>query len=223
MGESAQVAIIENAERLLKDADLLAANGSYRTAISLAVLSTEESGKACLVCWKSAGHITRDISEELRSGHIDKQLIFATYRATMAIFSAGKVFRTVPPTNVHAPWEEPAFKRAFARALREEALIPQMTAAIGLLDHFKQAGFYVDLDDSMNIVAPGVAFNSEWYEMVASDAREALKMARVDSFTHQLMAIIYNSGWSKKMSVKERRLKLRGIVEGIKKHLSDHE
>lgn len=197
------------------------ASGSYRTAISLAVLSAEESGKACLVYWKSAGHITRDITEELRGGHIDKQLIFATYRATMALFSAGKVFHAAPPTNMHAPWEDPAYKEALAVALREEAVIPHMTASIGLLDHFKQAGFYVDLDDCMNVVAPGLAFNSDWYDMVACDAREALKMAQADPFTHHLMAILYNSGWAKKMPAKERRQKLGGLVEGIRKHLSD--
>ena len=75
-------AIVKNAQRLLDDARLLAANGSYRTAESLAILSMEESGKACLVHWKLKGYLTTDIKEELR-GHLDKQKVLRAYRLSL--------------------------------------------------------------------------------------------------------------------------------------------
>ena len=58
------IAIVLNAQRLMLDAKLLAAHGSFQSAVSLAILSLEESGKACIVRWKRSGLITRDISKD---------------------------------------------------------------------------------------------------------------------------------------------------------------
>jgi AbiV family abortive infection protein len=93
MNSATQDAILDNAERLLKDADLLAAAGSYRTAISLAVLSLEESGKACVIRWKAEGRIKRDITREVRRGHLDKHQIFGAYRMVKAVLTVGKIVK----------------------------------------------------------------------------------------------------------------------------------
>jgi AbiV family abortive infection protein len=83
--------IAENAERLLTHAKLLAQSGSYRSAISLAVLSMEESGKACLALWSKAGKKTE--VEELKLGHINKQRIYAAHRMLKAVKAVGLVVR----------------------------------------------------------------------------------------------------------------------------------
>jgi hypothetical protein len=68
------------------DAKILESRGRYQSAVSLAVLSLEESGKACLVRWKRQGLITRDFFKDLHTGHIFKQRILGTYFFTKAAF-----------------------------------------------------------------------------------------------------------------------------------------
>src|SRR5882672_3651424 len=79
-------AIMDNAHRLLTDAKILESRGRYQSAVSLAILSLEESGKSCLVRWKREGLINRDIFKDLHSGHIFKQRILGTYFFTKAAF-----------------------------------------------------------------------------------------------------------------------------------------
>jgi AbiV family abortive infection protein len=114
MSDITLTAVLENAERLLRDADILAAAGSYRTAVSLAVLSLEESGKACLIRWKTDGHLKRDISREICGGHIDKHQIFGAYKMVKAILTVGKI---VKRPEGEAPYDDPEFTKVIAEAL----------------------------------------------------------------------------------------------------------
>jgi AbiV family abortive infection protein len=209
--------IIENAERLFKDAEILAAAGSYRTAISLAVLSLEESGKACLVRWKKEGHIKRSIDREIRSGHIDKHLIFGAYRMVLAVLSVGKI---VKRGEDDTPTDH-AFVEIITKALHDKAMIPRGTVETGLLDHFKQDGFYIDLDVNLEAVAPSVPYDAEWFNMIAEYSREALEMARADSFTHQITAIIYNANRPRIMSANARSQAVKRFREVTRKLFPD--
>ena len=49
--------VLENARRLLSDAELLFENERYRSATALAILSMEEAGKACVIRWREEGFI----------------------------------------------------------------------------------------------------------------------------------------------------------------------
>jgi AbiV family abortive infection protein len=123
--------IIENAERLFEDAKLLAAAGSYRTAISLAILSLEESGKACLVRWKKEGHIKRNIDREIRSGHIDKHHIFGAYRVVVALLSVGRIVKRGQDDE---PTDPASSGELIAKALNDKAtMISNGTIETGLL------------------------------------------------------------------------------------------
>jgi len=182
-------AIAANAERLLTDAKLLATNGSFRTAIALAVLSIEESGKACLALWTKDGHLPSSAAS-LKRGHINKQRIFGTYRKLKAINSVGKV---VEKRDAGDYAHEPSLVKDFARTLDEHARLPVAKADFGLLDHFKQAGFYVDLNERLEVVQPGVVFDQDWFDMVEEDTTECLEMVRSSATDHKIMAVLYSS------------------------------
>jgi len=215
--------IIENAERLLAEATLLAENGCYRTAISLAVLSMEESGKACLVLWIKAGHLATSEATELKLGHINKQRIFGTYRTLKAINAVGKV---VPKAELslaaygRCSTSTLGFKRELSKALRKHAFVPNAQAELGLLDHFKQAGFYVDIDEKLEVVSPAVEYNEDWFNMVADDAKESLEMVRSDANEHKIMAVLYSAQTGKLPSRKERRAFLDDFARHVQKHLT---
>src|SRR3981081_1143610 len=80
------LAIMDNAHRLLMDAKILEIRGRYQSAVSLAIVSLEESGKAGLVLWKREGLIPRDIFKDISTGHIFKQRILGTYFFTKAVY-----------------------------------------------------------------------------------------------------------------------------------------
>ncbi len=181
----------------------------------------EESGKACVVLWMK-GHLPSDEPNELRTGHINKQRIFGTYRTLKAIKTVGTVVpkSEVPPEN-HEKIEmnDTAFIESLSRALQEHAFLPKAKAELGLLDHFKQAGFYVDIDDKLNVVAPAVGYTEEWFKMVADDADEALQMVRSNYYDHKIMAVLYKADTTMRLSGKERHAALDKVSTDIKTHL----
>ena len=71
--------IRQNAIRLREDAELLYQNGRYESAVSLAVLSVEEAGKACLVRWKEDGFLKEELGPHIRRFHFQKQRILWCY------------------------------------------------------------------------------------------------------------------------------------------------
>src|SRR5258707_1028834 len=83
--------IVKNAERLIKDADCLRAAGSLATAASLYVLAMEECGKACLVRWIAFSYKPADILKEIRTGHLEKQMVYMAYLQARALLSVADV------------------------------------------------------------------------------------------------------------------------------------
>lgn len=82
----------------------------------------------------------------------------------MALLSVGKI---VKRGEDDTPMD-PAFVKVIAEALHDKARIPKGTVETGLLDHFKQDGFYIDLDENLEAIAPSVPHNGEWFMMVAA-------------------------------------------------------
>jgi len=213
--------IIQNAERLLQDARLLAERGSYRTAIALAILSLEESGKACLVTWIKEGHLLSTEREAAR--HIDKQRIFVTsriFKAIKSVYKAYKVDRGAAKGDHQArSWEEHLPK--LAEAIETHVTVLRKTIEEGLLDHWKQAGFYVDIDDALNVVAPAIEFSEPWFDMFATDADEALQMAKSEPDDHEIMAILYKTykADSVTLTPKERSNAIGAFAEHLEPYL----
>jgi AbiV family abortive infection protein len=217
VNEETQKAVIDNARRLLGDAHTLADAGSYRTAISLAILSLEESGKACIIRWRVAGYIRRDIGREIRGGHIDKHLIFGAYRIAKAVFSVGTLVRVEQSTpQQRSAAKDPEFRAKLSEALDKYARVEKFSAELGLWDHFKQEGFYADLDDNLEIKPPSLPHNSDWFNMISEYASEAIDMATAEPFLHEIVAIIYNGERLRRMPGGERRKLIEWVVKRLK-------
>src|SRR5258705_6046432 len=136
------IAIVLNAQRLMLDAKLLAAHGSFQSAVSLAILSLEESGKACIVRWKRIGLITRDISKDLYVGHIPKQRILGAYHFVKAAYEVAFFDKDGNP--VEPPDNDETVERA-AKAGYKSGGRMIFFAESGALHFLKMAGFYGEL------------------------------------------------------------------------------
>ena len=180
------------------------------------MLSLEESGKACVIRWKAEGRIKRDITREVRRSHLDKHQIFGAYRMVKAVLTVGKIVKKKSNEERH---DDPAFTDRIQKALDENARVPKGVVEIGLLDHFKQDGFYTDLDENLEAVSPTVPYDEQWFKFVADYAREALEMARADPVTHEVTGIIYDAYRPLMMSAKQRRASIKLFVEHVQKYL----
>jgi len=69
--DNEQTRIIENAARLLSDAQFLADSSRYASAFALAVLGVEEIGKAILKAWSAIEPLPK--TKVWRSLHLEKQ------------------------------------------------------------------------------------------------------------------------------------------------------
>ncbi|MCD4846877.1 MAG: AbiV family abortive infection protein [Candidatus Aegiribacteria sp.] len=108
-----------NAQRLLDDADILLKSGSYPSALSLAILSIEESGKVSIL----------------------RQLALA--RDGNEVKEAWKAYRS--HTKKNASWTFPDFVAKGARKLEEfRGMFNDESEHQALLDHLKQIAFYTD-------------------------------------------------------------------------------
>jgi AbiV family abortive infection protein len=185
------LAIMDNAHRLLMDAKILENRGRYQSAVSLAILSLEESGKACLVRWKRGGLITRDVFKDLHTGHIFKQRILGTYFFTKAVYEAAFFDadgQDVVPENV-----DEVFERA-SRAGFEKGAPMMFLAESGAMDFMKMAGFYVDLNDKLEIVSKGGDIDAGDAARHIKDAETAFEMTQASPRLHRGMAAVYESG-----------------------------
>ena len=179
--------IMLNSRRLLDDAVILRDAQSYRTAISLAILSMEETGKACLVKWKFDGHIKRDITKDIRSGHVSKQRIFGVYHWAKAI-------REVVSSQKNPRLRQSRLEK-MARKKAQIASIPIIhRAETGLYDGIKQLGFYIDIDDDLSVMQPFDIFNKANADFHISEARTAMTIIDAADIMHSVMADLYEGG-----------------------------
>jgi AbiV family abortive infection protein len=194
--------IIANAKRLLDDANKLASVGSFRTAISLAVLSFEESGKACLVYWQKAGFIS-DAQERLKH-HIEKQRVFLSYRSVVAAAKFGKLSPTAPLSDYELK-NVRAFSEAFSAEHNAQVFVDLLAINMNMNDYLKESGFYVDIDSDLNAVPSLTTFDRAQFEPQAQRAEDALEMARSPHDTQKFMATIHAADVHLNLNGKQRR------------------
>jgi AbiV family abortive infection protein len=202
--------IVTNAERLLADARILNEKNSFASAVSLSVLSMEESGKACLLKWHHMGLLRRDIRKEIRSGHINKQRIFGAYNFAKAVLDSAFFDSSGKPIVPNVD-DEAVIERA-AKAGYESGASLMFIAEAGLLDFVKQRGFYVDLDDSLEISEPFGQLQQKDAARHIREAELALAMVRSPDQLHRGMAAIYEIG-TKRTSIGS--IKLQEVIRKI--------
>jgi AbiV family abortive infection protein len=193
--------IMDSAHRLLMDAKILESRGRYQSAVSLAILSLEESGKACLVRWKRQGLITRDIFKDLHTAHIFKQRILGTYFFTKAAFETA-----FPDANGPPPDEDDEVVERAAKAGFEKGAPMMFLAESGAMDFMKMAGFYVDLNDKLEVISRGGGIDAGDAARHIKDAETAFEMTQASPQLHRGMAAVYETSKSFKPRKRTREL-----------------
>jgi AbiV family abortive infection protein len=211
--------IIANARRLLDDANKLAAAGSFRTAISLAVLSFEESGKACLVYWQEAGFIS-DARERLKH-HIEKQRVFLAYRSVVAASKFGKLSPAGPLSDYKDFKSNSALSQASSEEHKAQVLVDLIAININMNDYLKESGFYVDIDSDLNAVPSHTTFDRKQFEPQAQRAEDALRMASSPHDTQRFMATIYAADVRPNLSSKQRREQQQRFLTVMNAHFEN--
>jgi AbiV family abortive infection protein len=204
------LAIMDNAHRLLMDAKILESRGRYQSAVSLAILSLEESGKACLVRWKREGLITRDIFKEINTGHIFKQRILGTYFYTKA------AFETAFPDKGPEPGDEEEVVERAAKAGFEKGAPMMYLAESGAMDFMKMAGFYVDLNGKLEVISKGGNIDAGDAARHIKDAETAFEMTQASPRLHRGMAAVYDAG--KRFKPRKRT---REVYEAVWKQVAE--
>jgi AbiV family abortive infection protein len=211
--------ILANAKRLLDDANTLAAAGSFRTAISLAVLSFEESGKACLVYWQKAGFIS-DATERLKH-HIEKQRVFLSYRSVVAASKFGKLTPAGPLSDYTDFKSDTPLSRAFSEEHKAQVLADLFAINMNMNDYLKESGFYVDIDSDLNAVPSHTTFDRKQFEPQAQRAEEAIKMASSPHDTQKFMAMIYAANVHLNLNSKQRREQQQRFLTVMNAHFEN--
>ena len=175
---------IENAERLLADAELLFGAERYPSAAALAVLALEEAGKALML------RLDRDDDDHRR--HVHKQ------RSAAAGVLAADAYEVLvntgaidpgPPERVRTPEEAECTNPAILGRVREllvEGLGKSMVYADPIrdwlqgasLNSLKQRGFYVDVDADGSVLGLPTSIGADDATNLLSFARRAVRGER---------------------------------------------
>lgn len=172
--------ILQNAERILRDAKILFDVGSYATAGALACVSIEEAGKACLILWRDKGLTRRDITKDI-TNHAAKHRVFAGLKEAKSF---------VPLLGQKLERKE-VEGRIFSQVL-EPNRESNFLAKLGAYDAFKQYGLYVDIDDRAHF-QPETLIHRGDVEYLIAEATLAVQLVREIPFVHLVACGMYFS------------------------------
>lgn len=173
--EGAGVAVA-TAAGLLRDADLLAGAGSYRTAVSLAVLGFEESVKA-----RSLGAIAAAAAMGRCPGFSDdalRKIIYGGHRERHAVGFIQHVAAAFPGAYGKLMVGTPV-------SAEGSAMLGELAALLATANAGKQAGFYSDFDPGTGAwSSPGSVTEAEFAKISALIGDYADETERqLDEFT----------------------------------------
>jgi AbiV family abortive infection protein len=208
-------AVLRNAERLLLDAAILAEHGSYQSALSLAALSFEESGKSCIVRWRRAGLLNRNIENEIKVGHSSKQRVFAAYIGAQALCDFSKK-HTDPISSFRELGKMAMFLIHDADSLKY--LLSEILFLLSQFnDKLRFSGFYQDLDQELNANDQSGADFKVLYEQMHDRPCKSLVMARADPATQVLIASFYEYGRMQLLDRNDRKEKLEKFLDAVER------
>jgi AbiV family abortive infection protein len=168
-------AALENAARLVSDADCLLKSGAFPSAASLAILAMEEAGKISI----------------LRS--------LSVARSEAEIIDAWKEYRSHPKKNV--AWILPQLVAQGARKLEDlRPIFDEMSDHPYVLDHLKQLGFYTDCLGKAHWSKPVDVIDEQLARMLVEIARIFAKGSKHSRKEIELWIEHVGPVWKKNMA-----------------------
>jgi AbiV family abortive infection protein len=208
--------VVENARRLLKDAELLFENERYRSAAALAILSIEESGKACVIRWREEGFISRNIQKDIRHFHFHKQRVLCCFLFSEEILVASEEYYDVPSNIPKIEKKKNEFETEkeyltyiwqkfvdrdnkdylefIAERSAKRAFEYALFVETGTIDSFKQHCFYTDIDENLALHLPFGAPDRDDAEECLSLAKTAVGIPLRSLMLQKMMAAVYEIG-----------------------------
>lgn len=214
------IPIYKNGRNLYKDAQLLAkVNGSYSSASSLAVLSTEEYIKAILILLESEGNkvfllknaksfftshkIRHNIAQmiEMGQGLFDTAIRWEEKKSNRRFTKGGKTFVQV------ANWLDRLADAAMNLNTSKKRIEFLLT-----LDNIKKNGLYVDFENELK--EPLTTVHNDSFKKVLDINRRVLRF-------YKLLRVLYNPLLSNHISQKEINKLKHQIKDFIRIGLED--
>jgi AbiV family abortive infection protein len=165
-------ALARNAERLLRDAEILLKHGSHQTAVSLSILAIEEAGKHRLIEMYPKTPERAYSQFRGRMAHRVKQHILGV------LYDNLDWIRDIIATH-RTTSNSPISAESFVEAIVEKVLNAEPSqlekdAIDGTIDRLKQSGLYVDVDKARELVSTPYQITRETAEEWIGHARFAI-------------------------------------------------
>jgi AbiV family abortive infection protein len=168
---------ISNAKELLDDAKILLARGSVKSAVGLATLSFEESGKATFVRWGKFGLTHRSLMKEMNH-HQSKQRVFQSY------LFARNIIKCLMEGSIDTTQKGYLLKILIVAALEDDgSVIKEGIMNLGnVCNNSKESAFYIDIDENYNAIQGEYA--PTFRDHVMTRAEKGLEMAQAPNEVH---------------------------------------
>ena len=205
---------MDNAHRLLMDAKILESRGRYAVgsfACDIVVGGKRQGVPGPLETPRP--HDPRYLQRPAL-GHILKQRILGTYFFTKAAFET--VFsedgKEVNPNDD----DDEVIERA-AKAGYERAGATLFIAKYGAMDFMKMAGFYVDLNEQLEVISKGGDIDAADAARHIKDAETAFEIAMAPPILHRGMVAVYET------SKHKPKRRTRELYEAVWKMVAEPE
>jgi AbiV family abortive infection protein len=179
--------IVDNAERLLADAELLTDNGRYASACALAILALEEIGKVILRVW--------NVSESKGRGHdhLSKQ------QAVASLLLGEDLVRRVPAVNGRRSLVD--LPKAWIESPHGDFVTQVDMAAV---DAMKQLAFYED-DEWDKLGVNRKDFTEKDVERLLQKCRDAISIVRSNEASTAFSKAIFDLSFVIRAQRRRRR------------------
>jgi AbiV family abortive infection protein len=187
--------VVSNARRLRDDAKILFERGSYPTAAAIAILSVEESGKACLIQWAESKWLPREEVTILLTRHFDKQRILAPYMIARAMKRLAPTIKDGKLVGLeYSLLNDETFARKLLDYCYQDVWASlEMLADGGAFDHLKEIGLYVDVNAYLHVNITQRPISREESEGLIRCADLGIEAATADRLSHEAMMLFYSA------------------------------
>ena len=205
---------IARATKLSADAKILFGHGSLNTSASLCMLSIEESGKACLLLWKTLNLLSDAIFRKSLLSHISKQRVYSAYVRTCSVLKViEEDWNKLQDRKINYLRVDELLSKGDQADLRE-ANNNEYMIEIGFWNLIKFSGFYSGVDGVADHAEHNVECSEEFVSYAIQQSESALLMASQPTPVHVVVANAFLRGPA--LSFGDKRVaELRGLLDKL--------